>query len=279
MKTWIKRIFTLFLIAALLGCGVLAYAYFVEPAKLEVTSITVPIEEWAGTERKMKIVVAGDFHLRPNEYGRMQKTIDAIIDQNPDVILLMGDYYAGHVEGDSMSAEDMATGLIQLTSRAPVYAIIGNHETYHGASTLINAFKEVGITFLERKSVNFSSNDAVIQLVGVPDASVRVVRPQDIPERASADMPMIAITHSPDAITAIRDDVTLTIAAHTHGGQICLPGETPLYVPMKLGTEYAYGDLRYQGKHMIVTKGLGSSIVPFRLCCPPEIMVLNLEGK
>ena len=82
--------------------------------------------------------------------------------------------------------------------------------------------------------------------------------------------------HEPDIFTQVPPRVALTLAGHTHGGQIQLPLLPPLWAPSAYGPRFAYGHIVEHGRHMIVSGGLGTSIVPLRLGVPPEIVQIQL---
>ena len=84
------------------------------------------------------------------------------------------------------------------------------------------------------------------------------------------------LVHEPDIFPQIPDRVALTLAGHTHGGQIRLPLVWPNFVPSKYGARFAYGHVIEDGRHMIVSGGLGTSIVPARFGVPPEIVHVTL---
>lgn len=273
----ITLLFLLFLF--LVGLSVLYYAWRIEPSRLTAAHINVPLKEWKGTAKNMKVVIAGDFHLKRDEQARLEKTVGFIIEQKPDLVILLGDYAYGHDREAAISPEDLGKGLRPLASAVTTLGVLGNHDVYCGASPFIEELRKAGITMMERKSVFFvTKDDSMIQFSGVPDASSGIVRPSQVPPRLSPSIPMVAITHSPDAITAIPKETTLTLAGHTHSGQICLPGGIPLLSVTHIGKKYSHGDLNYHGKHLIVTRGLGCSLLPMRLFCPPEIMVLTFSA-
>ena len=87
--------------------------------------------------------------------------------------------------------------------------------------------------------------------------------------------PTILLTHSPDIFPNIPNNVFLTLAGHTHGGQIRIPMIGALIVPSDFGNKYSYGLVNENDKSMIITKGIGTSILPVRFCCFPEILVIN----
>ena len=87
---------------------------------------------------------------------------------------------------------------------------------------------------------------------------------------------MLLLAHEPDIFPAMPERVSLTLAGHTHGGQIRLPLVWPHFVPSKYGARFAYGHIIENDRHMIVSGGLGTSIVPARLGVPPEIVHVTL---
>jgi uncharacterized protein len=91
-----------------------------------------------------------------------------------------------------------------------------------------------------------------------------------------SDDPVVLLVHEPDIFPRVPSRVALTLAGHTHGGQIRLPLVWPLFVPSKFGARYAYGHVVEGGRHVIVSGGLGTSIIPARLGVPPEIVQVRL---
>ena len=88
--------------------------------------------------------------------------------------------------------------------------------------------------------------------------------------------PVIVITHNPDVFPLVPNRVCLTIAGHTHGGQVALPLVGRLIVPSKYGQRYAIGHIREEGRDLFVTSGVGTSIIPVRFRVPPEIVFLEI---
>jgi predicted MPP superfamily phosphohydrolase len=88
--------------------------------------------------------------------------------------------------------------------------------------------------------------------------------------------PVILLVHEPDIFVRVPDRVSLTIAGHTHGGQIRLPFVSPNWVPSEFGARFAYGHIVESDRHLIVSGGLGCSKVPLRLGVPPEIVHITL---
>lgn len=93
-----------------------------------------------------------------------------------------------------------------------------------------------------------------------------------------SDDPILLLVHEPDIFPRVPDKVALTLAGHTHGGQIRLPLVWPAFVPSAYGARYAYGHIIEDRRHMVVSGGLGTSIVPLRLGVPPEIVHVEVRG-
>jgi predicted MPP superfamily phosphohydrolase len=87
--------------------------------------------------------------------------------------------------------------------------------------------------------------------------------------------PIIHLAHEPDLFTDMPERVSLTLSGHTHGGQVRLFGYSPV-VPSQFGNRFAYGHMIENGRHLVVSGGLGCSIMPVRFGMPPEITVLEL---
>ena len=90
------------------------------------------------------------------------------------------------------------------------------------------------------------------------------------------DGAVLLLTHHPDLLPSIPLRVSLTIAGHTHGGQVYIPGLGRPVVPSDHGQLFAIGHVRYEGRHMFVSPGLGTSVLPVRFLVPPEISILEL---
>ena len=96
--------------------------------------------------------------------------------------------------------------------------------------------------------------------------------------KVSDDAPVILLAHEPDIFTQVPDRVSLTLSGHTHGGQVRLFGYAPR-VPSAYGNRYAYGHIVENNRHLIVSGGLGMSILPVRFGSPPEIVIVELGDK
>lgn len=240
------------------------YSVVIEPNILTVKRIKVKCEKLKG----LRIVFASDFHFKPYEKYRLKKIVREINSQEADIILLGGDYVNGHKRGNTLDTEVIANGFGSLKSKYGTIAVMGNHDGWQGKKDIIEAFEKEGITVLENSSVDFGT----FSVAGVED--LQTGSPDIEKTVRNIQTPIILLSHTPDIIEKLPKNILLTLCGHTHGGQVRLG--KPLVVPSKYGTKYAYGTYNTEGGQMIVSRGLGTSILPLRFNCPPEILVIDM---
>src|SRR5207247_3160243 len=141
--------------------------------------------------------------------------------------------------------------------------ILGNHDWWYDGPRVRRALEGAGIPVLENAALRLERQGAPFWLVGPM---------RDIP----ADEPIVVLTHSPDVFPRVPARVALTLAGHTHGGQVALPILGRLIVPSRFGQRYAIGHVEEDGRHLFVTPGVGTSIIPVRFGVPPGISLLTL---
>lgn len=241
------------------------YTVFVEPNLLTVKRLKISDRDLKG----LKIVFASDFHFKPFEKYRLKKTVNLINSNNPDVILLGGDYVNGHKKGASLDVEVIAKEFSKLHSKHGTFAVMGNHDGWQGKREIINAFENNCITVLENSNADLGG----FVVAGVED--MQTANPSVEKALYGVEKPVILLSHTPDIIKDVPSQINLTLAGHTHGGQVVLPSKGPLVVPSQYGTKYAYG--WKPDKKIFITKGLGTSILPIRFNCLPEIVVIAFE--
>jgi predicted MPP superfamily phosphohydrolase len=95
--------------------------------------------------------------------------------------------------------------------------------------------------------------------------------------KVTDDAPVVLLAHEPDIFPRVPERVSLTLCGHTHGGQVRLFGYSPV-VPSRYGNRYAYGHIVENGRHLIVSGGLGCAILPVRLGVPPEIVLVDVAA-
>ena len=269
------------------GCGALLLPLLVgvmifymrhEAKRITVTRLDVPSAEW--TLSPLKVAVVADFHVGPTPEAieRLGKVVDTVNAEKPDLILLPGDFAAGVRLDQTATPETIAGELSRLSAPLGVYAVLGNHEHWIGKSGFVRAFEAKGVPLLEDRGVELEFNGRRFHLLGASDSWTRT--PEEWETLMPKDsLPRIVMTHTPDIFSTMPEPVALAVAGHTHGGQIVLPLYGPVVMSSRLGRRYACGLVREGRNTVFVTRGIGTSIVPLRLLCPPEIAVLTLKQK
>ncbi|MBR6099541.1 metallophosphoesterase [bacterium] len=259
------KYFSIFIILVFIILGI--WAVIIEPNILTVKHLKFKNADLAG----LKIVYASDFHIKPYERYRLKKIVKRINAQNPDLILLGGDYVNGHDGNFTMPIEDIAAELKNLKSKYGVVTVMGNHDGWQGKYRIIKALKANGIIVLENENIAFGK----LSIAGVED--MQTGNPDVEKALKGIGRNVIVLSHTPDVFPLVPEYVTLTIAGHLHGGQVVFPGRPPKYIPSKYGTRYLYGIIKENGKTLYTSRGLGNSILPVRFNCLPEFVVIEFN--
>lgn len=228
----------------------------------------------------MKIVAIGDLHPGSPfiDEEKLRKIVAVANEQQPDIVVLLGDYMVREQFYRRVIEPEVTASILKdLKAGLGVYAVIGNHDWWFDGSRVRRAFESAGLRVLDNEVTELRKGDGTFWLVGLADAWTR---PQDVKgtfEKVSSDAPVVVITHNPDSFIDLPPNATLMLAAHTHGGQVNLPLLGRLVVPSNFGQRFAAGHVEENGKHLFVTTGIGTSILPLRFRVPPEIAVLNVR--
>ena len=195
----------------------------------------------------------------------------------PDLILLTGDYSADdNVLYTGMAYKDVARHLARLEAPMGVYAVLGNHEAAD-KSEAAQALEQSGIFVMRNFQAVIGTENGPLLLAGIGD---RDEGDDDIRRalgRVPAGMKALCFTHSPDIFPDLPPACALTIAGHTHGGQVALPFVGRPIVPSRYGQRYAQGQVREGGKTLFVSSGIGTTHLPIRLGVTPEISLLKIQ--
>lgn len=250
------------------GLGI--YALWIEPSGLRVVRHDIALNN-AGIGR-LRIAVIADLHAGSAyiDADKVRRVVALANAAKPDLILLAGDYVGGSDE-THMPVEKTAALLKDLHAPLGVFAVIGNHDRWYSVPRVTRALQGAGIPALENASVPLRN----FTLVGIGDAYTGA----DFPARALKGVrgPALCFTHSPDVFPELSATCVLTIAGHTHGGQVWLPLAGRLITVSRYGQRYAAGLVRENGKTLFVSTGIGTSILPIRFMVPPEVTILDLR--
>ena len=298
MRPWLsRRSFLKTLVgsaAAMTAMG--AYAFGVEPAfRLRVQRYAPVLPLWP-RDLALTATIIADVHVGEPymPLRRVEEIVAAANALGSDLILLLGDYGAGHrFVTRPVSMRECAGAFRSLEAPLGVYAILGNHDWWDDLTAQKNRrgpviarreLEAAGIPVLENDAIRLDKDGRPFWLLGLGDQLALLGRPltgvDDLDgtlARLTDDAPAILLAHEPDIFPQVPGRVALTLSGHTHGGQVRLLGYSPI-VPSGYGNRYAYGHVVENGRHLIVSGGLGTSIMPVRFGGPPEIVPLTLGG-
>ncbi len=220
------------------------------------------------------ILQLSDLHVEMSA-AAMERTEGLLANLRYDLCVLTGDYRA-KTWGPYEAA---LSGIRRLREvlRGDVYGVLGNHDTI----LMVPGLEAMDIRMLLNESVVIERGGERIHLAGIDDAHFYRM---DNLEKAAADIPhdafSILISHTPEIYKqAAHADFDLLLSGHTHGGQICLPGGVPITLDSVLPRRMGAGPWRYHDMVGYTSVGTGSSVVPVRFNCPPEITLHRLEAK
>jgi predicted MPP superfamily phosphohydrolase len=281
--------------------GLSGYGLAVEPMwRLEVTRYRVYPAHWP-RGLNLCIAVIADVHaggpVMPVE--RIRGIVRQTNALKPDVIVLLGDFAASHrFKTRAVLPEEWAQAMGMLSAPLGVHAVLGNHDWWDdptaqrarkGPVASRRALEREGVPVYENDVVRLSHNGHPFWLAGLGDqlalfngrrktawSSFAGVHDLDgTLAKVTDNAPVILLAHEPDIFPRVPARVGLTLSGHTHGGQIRVLGYSPR-VPSRYGNRYAYGHIIEGGRHLIVSGGLGCSILPVRIGVPPEIVMVDV---
>jgi predicted MPP superfamily phosphohydrolase len=218
------------------------------------------------------ILHISDMHADMN-HGAMSRLIKLVDQMRYDICVLTGDF-----RGKTFGPFDAAlAGVARVRShlRGPVFGVLGNHDTIR----MVPGLEQMAIRVLLNESEAILRGNERIHLAGIDDAHFYRV---DNIEKSAAGIPdgafSILLSHTPEIYRqAAHAGFRLLLSGHTHGGQICLPGSIPITLDSALPRRLGSGAWSYHDMIGYTSVGAGSSIVPVRINCRPEITLHRLQ--
>jgi len=220
------------------------------------------------------ILQLSDLHVDMSQ-DAMERLISILQNMNYDLCVLTGDY-RGETFGP-FDATLAGMSRICVGIKKPIYGVLGNHDTVR----MLPGLEGMGIRMLLNECEMIERNHQRIYLAGIDDA--HFYRADNI-EKAASGIPSeafsILLSHTPEIYQpAALADFNLLLSGHTHGGQICLPGGIPITLDSVLPRYMGSGPWKYRDMIGYTSVGAGSSIVPVRFNCPPEITLHYLGSS
>lgn len=267
---------------AVLGIIVLlgGWAFWFEPRRLVVHEERLDVPHWPEGLRDMRIALLSDLHVGSPYWHlpELEALVERVNREEPELVLLAGDYLInGVLFGRWVDPESIARVLGGLRAPLGVVAVLGNHDWWNDGHRVRRAFESEGIIVLENDAHAITRGNTRLFVVGLADQLTRRIRLDAALAQVPAADPLLVLVHEPDVFPAIPERASLTLAGHTHGGQVRLPLVGRPVIPSRYGQRYAAGHVVENGRHLFVTTGVGTSTLPVRFGVAPEMVLLELE--
>lgn len=273
------------------------YGVLVEPLlRFRIRRWQVRPSGW--TAGPLRIAVVADLHVCEPwlPLARLRRIVARTNALGADLVVMLGDLQGSpRLATASVPVEAIAAALGRLRAPLGVYAVLGNHDWWNdrpaqtrkgGPSQVAAQLAAAGLSVLQNRALRLTApGGGGFWLAGLddqlafPQGGERFVGLDDLDgtlaQVADDGAPAILLAHEPDIFPRVPDRVALTLSGHTHGGQIRLFGWSPM-VPSAYGNRYAYGPVREGSRDLVVSGGLGVSILPVRIGVVPEITLVEI---
>jgi predicted MPP superfamily phosphohydrolase len=262
------------------GKGLFKPLAWARPHVVRHYALTLP--GWPRFERPLRIALVSDHHLGSHtddvaRHTAIAKEAAAFL---PDLVLFGGDYVnMMPFGGGRVPPRVIARILARLNGRHGRFAILGNHDYIYGEQEVAAALRAHGIAVLDYERGTLTFGKHVIDVVGLPDAHVVRPKARALLAGLAPDRPTIVLTHDPVWFAEVPAGPYLTLAGHTHGGQIKLPGLGVVTNASLAPLRWSHGLVVEGGRHMVVTAGLGTGGIPLRIGVPPEFVIIEVTGS
>ena len=268
----------------LAACGVaggLVGEALLEPNRLEIRRLTVPIKDLPTSFEGFKIGVLSDIHWgHAIDSIYMQKTCSSIMNEKPDLMVVPGDFLHG-IDRHTHTKARLEGVIESLDSPHGVLGVLGNHDHWvgkHYAMDQIHTHSRVQL--IDGKNVILERQGSVLAIGGVGDLWEEEIDLRKSLHGISPDTPRILLSHNPDVAEVVQGDnetrVDLQISGHTHGGQVTIPG---IYDGTgrvsHYGSKFNHGLVQGKRHLVYVTKGVGRPH-GVRLFAPPDVSCITL---
>ncbi|MES5894093.1 metallophosphoesterase [Bacillus cereus group sp. RP43] len=275
-----KRI--ILIIGILVGISIFLY---LQNNLISITEVKITSSKIPSSFKGYKILQISDLHNK--KFGDNQDVlIKKVKNSNPDIIVITGDL----IDSKSYDAEISLQVIRKLVKEYPIYFVTGNHEKWSGKyNSLEKELKKHHVTVLRNEHVSIRKGEQEINLLGIDDPEFvignrtegDIVKDEIIKAKIEMqpDRYNVLLSHRPEFIEEYADEqIDLVLSGHAHGGQVRLPFIGGLVAPNQgVLPKYTAGLYEKQNTSMIVSRGLGNSIIPQRIFNRPEIVVVQLN--
>jgi hypothetical protein len=225
------------------------------------------------------MVLLTDIHVAgpdmpPSRVARIVGQVNAL---KPDIVLLGGDFVSDKTSATSLyTASQGLAPLSGLKARLGTFAVLGNHDHWRDAAEVRSALRASNVRVLDNEAVTVGP----LRLGGVDDdfTDHADMKSTVAAIRSGPGIPVL-LSHSPDVAALAPADVGLILAGHTHCGQVQLPVIGAADYQSRFGRRFSCGVLSDHGRRIIISAGVGTSILPLRLGAVPDLWLVTLRPR
>jgi predicted MPP superfamily phosphohydrolase len=270
------------ILAGALGAAALGgWSLLVEPRLIRVRRLERRLDKWPQALDGLRVALVSDLHAGAPQVdeAKVGQVVAKVNAEQPDLIALLGDYVDPEVTlGEPVSPEAVGEQLARLRASLGAFAVLGNHDWRTDGERVRRALRGAGVSVLENDAASVERGGCVLWIVGLADATERVPDTDTSFAMVPDGAPLLVLTHDPDLFPRVPERAALTLAGHTHGGQVNLPLLKRKFIPSRFGDRYGGGAVEEGGRLMYVSRGIGTSNLPVRLGAPPEVVVVTLRS-
>jgi predicted MPP superfamily phosphohydrolase len=245
----------------------------------EILTTRLELSALPPDQKPLRLLLLSDLHVAGPDMppSRLAHIIALANAQQPDLVLLAGDFISDRrLATHHYTFREALAPLAAIRAALGAVAVLGNHDHWRDAALGRAELTRIGVTVLG----NSAARRGPLAIAGIDDdftGHADVAR--TIADARQLGGVPIALSHSPDVFPQMPGDVPLTLAGHTHCGQVRYPwGGTPATMS-RYGDRYACGLVREGGRTLIVSAGLGTSVLPFRFFTHPDMWVITLAPR
>ena len=263
-----------------------AYGLLYERTEIETTHQRIKLRRLPKAFDGFRLAQLSDIHIGPfMTVGDIRKYVAMVNQLKPDLVALTGDF----ITWEASPAGEVVEALSRLKAPFGIYGCLGNHERWAGVEDLITRlFAERGIKILRLENATIASAGERLNLIGIDYQTethfgppgdgivtqyLQGVEPLMLPGEVN-----ILLSHNPNTFDRAAElGIDLSLAGHTHGGQVTLEYISPDISPARLVTAYVRGWFQKAGSQLYVNRGIGTIFSPVRFGAPPEITLYELK--
>ncbi len=253
------------------------YAVFIEPNILKVKNYNLYLPNWNAEHNGIKVAVISDFHVGglAMDEKQLKRIVKKTNEQNADFVFLLGDIDSVRIKKAGINPKNISEIFSQFKAEYGVYAVLGNHD--YKEPSIRTILKEANVALLEDLLFSKFVKSKPVKIYGLRDFWHYDYNKNLIDENDESGS-IIVLSHNPDIFPFVPKNTSLTLSAHTHGGQIYLPFLGGIFCSSIYAQRYIKGYVVENNKHIFITSGVGNC-APARFGNIPEIVILHLYSQ